>query len=75
MPDISEEIKNLLVHYNQGLELYRARRWDDATAAFSRALECVPDDGPSKLYIARCKEYKESPPSDDWDGVYEAKTK
>jgi adenylate cyclase len=33
------------------------------------------DDGPSKLYRDRCREYLVAPPPEEWDGVYTAKTK
>ena len=42
---------------------------------FERALEVRPDDGPSQTYLGRCREYLESPPPEDWDGVYVMTTK
>ena len=38
--------------YAEGLAAYRERRWDEAGAAFARALEAVPGDGPAKALIA-----------------------
>ena len=35
-----------------------------------RALEYNPHDGPSRLYLERCKHCLESPPADSWDGVW-----
>lgn len=75
MPELPENVKKMLDHYNGGLEAYRARQWDSAVEQFKKALEFVPEDGPSRLYISRCMEYKDAPPPDDWNGVYEAKTK
>lgn len=34
-----------------------------------------PDDGPSDVYLARARQFKENPPPDDWDGVFVMKTK
>ena len=75
MGDLSPEQKKLLEHYNSGLEMYRARQWTQAIAAFTLALEADPRDGPSLLYLGRCEEYKLDPPPADWDGVFAAKNK
>ena len=58
-----------------GLVAYRERRWSDAETAFRYALDVRPEDGPSRVFVARCASYADSPPADDWDGVYEMKTK
>ena len=72
---ISPETKELLVHYNKGLTLYKERKFEEAKASFTKALEISPSDGPSLMYIKRCKEFIENPPPVDWDGVYIMKTK
>ncbi len=64
-----------LPEYEKGLAAYRQRRWDDAIAAFQRALAADVHEGPSKTYIERCEFYKHNPISFDWDGVFEMKTK
>ncbi len=65
----------MLQKYNEGLELFRNRQWDDAQSAFKAGLRIVPDDGPCKTYIERCKEFAKNPPPKKWDGVYRLKTK
>jgi tetratricopeptide (TPR) repeat protein len=72
---ISNEQKQLIAYYSEGLKLYKQRQWEEAIVQFKKALEITPDDGPSKLYIERCNEYKQSPPPEDWDGVFVMKTK
>lgn len=57
--------------YESGLAAYKAGRFEEAIAAFERALHLVAADGPSLTYIARCKQYLQNPPPADWDGVYE----
>ncbi len=47
----------------------------EALALFDEALKIDPEDGPSKVYFERCKHYMESPPPEDWDGVFVMKTK
>ncbi len=56
--------------YAAGLNAYRQRDWRAAIGAFEAALGENPDDGPSALYKERCEIYRETPPGDDWDGVW-----
>ena len=56
--------------YAEGLRSYRQMRWDEAAAALRRALEAVPDDGPSALLLDRCGEFASQPPPADWQGVF-----
>jgi tetratricopeptide (TPR) repeat protein len=73
---ISKEDKlKLLVFYKKGLEFYMKKEFDKASDYFSKCLEIDPDDGPSKVYLDRCKEYIVTPPPQDWDGVFEMKSK
>ena len=64
------ETAKCIEYYEKGFELYTQRRWDDAMDSFRAALEHVPDDGPSKVLLARCEEYKASPPDDSWQGEF-----
>jgi class 3 adenylate cyclase len=56
--------------YAEGLAAYRARRWDEARAAFRAALEAVPDDEPSKVFMGRVDDFAKNPPPADWDGAW-----
>lgn len=56
--------------FSNGLELYRAKNFKDAMSAFVSALQHCETDAPSRLYLERCLRYMESPPPDDWDGVW-----
>lgn len=66
---------SFLEAFERGLTSYREMDWDGAESLFQQALSVKPEDGPSSIYIKRCLEYKKTPPSADWDGVYEMKTK
>ncbi len=72
---ITKEKEEVLQYYNLGLSAYKQRKWDDAMKAFEMALKIDPNDGPSKLYLERAQNYKQSPPGDDWDGVFTMTTK
>jgi len=67
---LAAEKEELLKYYNLGLAAYKQRKWDDAIRSFEMALKLYPGDGPSELYISRAKAFKETPPPEDWDGVY-----
>jgi len=58
-----------LLRYDQGMAAYKRRAWAEAKAHFQAALEAAPDDGPSRLYVARCDENIADPPPPDWDFV------
>ena len=57
--------------YGAALEAYRAQRWGEALALLDEAIAASPEDGPSRAIAARCRAYQESPPPEDWDGVFD----
>ena len=57
--------------YEEGLRLYRERRWKEAIEAFEEVLRMYPEDGPASVLRERCMGFLHSPPPDDWDGVWE----
>ncbi|QGN54790.1 adenylate/guanylate cyclase domain-containing protein [Novosphingobium sp. Gsoil 351] len=56
--------------YAEGRAALAAGRWDDALAAFARAVELNPDDRPAQLMLARARALSAVPPPGDWDGVW-----
>lgn len=72
---ISEEKRQVLDFFAQGRELYKLREFEAGKRYFAKALQVDPDDGPSKVYYARCKHYIDNPPPEDWDGVFVMKSK
>jgi len=61
--------------FNEGLNAYRKKQWDQAIELFNSALRDYPDDTPSRVFIERCGKYKQNPPPEDWDGVFVMRTK
>ncbi len=64
------------------LVAYRARQWDTAEARLvecqALAAEAVGHQAPAGLYMLyadRIEEFRQSPPTQDWDGVYRVATK
>ncbi|MCK1384535.1 adenylate/guanylate cyclase domain-containing protein [Bradyrhizobium sp. 21] len=67
--------ESLRAHYAEGLAAYRARRFDEARAAFNAALEAVPGDGPSRALLARIAQFEANPPDEGWDGAWRLEQK
>jgi len=66
-PDRLESIRL----YNQAMELYLNRQWQEAWPIFQEALRKSGGADPAaSLMAARCTEYLAAPPQKDWNGVY-----
>ncbi len=72
---ITEERKQVLDLFNEGRKRYKLMQFEEARKCFAKALKVDPNDGPSKVYYVRCKHYMDSPPPEDWDGVFVMQTK
>jgi hypothetical protein len=72
---ISDTKKKVLELFTEGRNNYKLMKFKLAKDLFSKALKVDPEDGPSKVYFARCKHYLQHPPPEDWDGVFVMKTK
>ena len=53
--------------YAAALAAYRRRGWDEALAQLA-PLEAL-GDGPAITLAGRCREFRNTPPPDDWDGI------
>jgi class 3 adenylate cyclase len=56
--------------FHKALDLFEERNWKGAKDAFSQVLKLFPNDGPSVLYIDRCRQFQDYPPEADWDGSF-----
>jgi adenylate cyclase len=61
--------------FTEGLGHYRRQEWTEAMRCFQQALEAVPEDVPSKVFVERCREFMQTPPPAPWDGVYRLTSK
>jgi hypothetical protein len=61
--------------FEEGLALYRLKKFAEAIGKFNEALKFDPEDAPSVVFIDRCNYFIEHPVPKDWDGVFEMKTK
>ena len=70
-----DSTKNCLLHFKRGFHLYHQKKWPEAIAEFSKAVEVNENDSVSRLYIQRCHELAADPPDGEWNGVFVMKTK
>lgn len=63
--------------FKKGYQCYHDKEFTEAIELFKQADEAREDgeDPPSQLYIKRSQDYLESPPPEDWDGVFVMTTK
>jgi adenylate cyclase len=71
----SSDLQAKLDLYAAGLAHYRAQRWDDAEATWTRLLKDFPNDGPATKMMARIAKLRHDGLPPDWDGVYRSKEK
>ena len=58
--------------FEEGLGLYRMRRFGEAQTRFEDAVRINPGDQPARAFVRRCQDLRATPPPPDWDGVTRA---
>jgi adenylate cyclase len=66
---VDPEFLKWLETYEEGLEKFRTRDFNEAKILFSRFLEFYPDDFLAKMYLTRALEYEQTPPDEAWEAV------
>jgi class 3 adenylate cyclase len=56
--------------FHKAMDFFEKQNWKDAETSFNQVLKLFPNDGPSQLYIDRCRQFQEHPPLPDWDGSF-----
>jgi adenylate cyclase len=69
-PSVSAGLREFLALYEEGKRLYYSRDWEGARTAFQASLQLRPDDYPSLLHLQRSEAYVQTPPPDNWNGVF-----
>ena len=49
---------------------YLKKDWNKALKKYEELLKEYPKDNVAEMFIARCKEYKQNAPPEDWNGIY-----
>lgn len=67
--------KEAIQAFEQAVDAYAERKWDEAETLFNAVLKAWPGDAPSQRYLEEIAVFRETPPGPRWDGVYTATTK
>lgn len=68
--DAPAALLRALPRWEAGLEQYRRQNWDAALGHFARVAEDCGDPA-SRMFIERCRAFRERPPAPGWDGTWE----
>lgn len=69
--EVEEAVVKKVEMFHQGVKLYRERKWQKAEAVFNN----LPGEPVVEIYLKNIKDFKEIPPSEDWQGVFELNKK
>ena len=72
---MSDDQKQSVELYHEGLKLYRARNWEEAIAYFQQARRLDATCHVAEIYEQRASLYQLNPPPADWNGVFVMTTK
>ena len=72
---MTENQKQSLELYHEGLKLYRERKWEEAIAYFQQSFSLDETCYVAQIYTQRASLYQINPPPDDWNGVFIMTTK
>jgi adenylate cyclase len=67
---LEDKVRDELKFYREAVKLYRAQNWELAELQFVNLTKRSPKRALYKLYIERINNFRDNPPSTDWDGVY-----
>ena len=69
--EAGEALQQELADYHRFLADFRARRWQEARAGFSRLRDGAPDRRLYAIYLERIEALVVDDPGEGWDGVYD----
>jgi adenylate cyclase len=69
LDESDERQRNGCAVFAEALASFRRKDWDAAIRKFNETNEIFGTDGPSSFYLELCRQYRESPPGEPWDGV------
>lgn len=71
----AETLRAQAGRFRAAFELYLARDWAGALEDFESLARANGADRPAELFVERCRSYLETPPGDDWSGVWRMREK
>lgn len=66
---LTEIHQKIVIQFHEAIEYYRNQKFLDAESRFNEVLKLAPNDGPTKIYLARCQYFRANPPQ-GWDGTW-----
>jgi adenylate cyclase len=68
--EVGDDRLELCGTFAGALAEYRKQHWDPAETGFRQCLSIVPEDPPSRIFLARIAHFREESPGDEWNGVW-----
>jgi adenylate cyclase len=68
--EITDNQKQSLELYHEGLKLYRSRKWEESMAYMQQAFTLDGKCYAAQIYTERANLYQLTPPPADWNGVF-----
>jgi adenylate cyclase len=68
--EMTDNKRQSLEMFHEGLKLYRARRWEEAIAYMQQASSLDDTCYAAQIYIERANLYQLTSPPDDWNGIF-----
>ncbi len=66
----AKEDKESVALFERGVEAYLKQSWNEAEQLFRAYLTIYEEDVMANIYLQRIAEFKETPPAENWQGVY-----
>jgi adenylate cyclase len=73
--EMTENQRQSLEMYHEGLKYYRSRKWEEAIAYLQQAYSLDETCFVAQIYTERANLYQITPPPDEWNGVFVMTTK
>ena len=70
LSEVTVEMEQMITQSHTAYAFYLDKQWDNAKSTLLDLKRKYPEKLVFQIYLDRIDEYKESPPSDDWDGVF-----
>lgn len=67
---ISRERIQLAASFEEALALFWQGRWQEAEDLFKELSVRYPEDGPTRIFTERVRQYRATLPPGEWDGVF-----
>ena len=71
LENVDKSVRQNLKRFNLGLKHYRAQRWDEAEREIFALSQADPKRKIYRIYLDRIIHFRNNPPAEDWDGVFD----